>query len=201
MILLRKPFVVLDVDAAGVGVLALLVGVAWWGIATPLFDTATQCAMTRATMKAAEDARRDARSNLKALAQDTAGLEALLSEFKDSVPTESQRSNVVADIVARATAGGVQVVSVTPLQPIRGERHVSVDTDLKLRCTPAALTELLEQLAAEFPYHSIEDITVTGDRASDDESCEANLRLRLYMLGDAPESRREAAAANAGAKS
>lgn len=200
MILLRKPLTLYDVDAAGIGVLALLLGVAWWGIATPLMHAGAQSDFARSAVKSAEESRRGARAALNTLVKDSVGLEALLAEFKDNIPTESRRSDVMADIVARATAAGVQVTSVTPLQPLRGERHVSIDTDLSVRSTPAALATFLAQLAAEFPYHSIEDLAISEARASKagnsgtvagagtvDGECEIKLRLRLYMLVDAPE--------------
>ncbi|MFN0137642.1 MAG: hypothetical protein ACKVS9_16175 [Phycisphaerae bacterium] len=199
MILLRKPLTLYDVDAAGIGVLALLLGVAWWGIATPLMHAGAQSDVARSAVKAAEESRRGARAALNTLVGDSAGLEALLAEFKDTIPTESRRSNVMADIVARATAAGVQVTSVTPLQPLRGERHVSIDTDLSVRSTPAALATFLTRLAAEFPYHSIEDLAISEARTGNasnsgnapgtggvDGECEIKLRLRLYMLVDAP---------------
>lgn len=189
MIILRKPLVLYDADAVGLGVVALLLGVAWVGVAQPLMQSVSDEAAVRSAIAAAESARATERANVLRITKQIERLDEVVREQSALVPGESARNSVVTDIVSRAERHGISVVSLTPVAPVRGDRYVTADTELIVRCPLAALIALLDELARDVPFHSVEDLNVSEDRKAENDECLVSLRLRLFMFIEGAASR------------
>lgn len=190
MVVIRRPFVAYDVDCFfGVGLIALAAAVYAFFV-VPAFAEHHARAQQTARIRSDQMLFAGRQQLLQRYAAKTERLREAIASREAIAPRLEDLNNVINAIVSIAADCGLEVTSVVPERSKQPDGREVCDVQLAATSASNDLVRFLDRLAREHPYHALQQLTVTG-RKDKDALCDLTVRIRLYLLQNAPPAAKE----------
>ena len=186
MIICKRPFVLYDVDAAGVAALVLLGVVAYFAVFIPVQAQQKASRALRTELTDTRSTTGQTAAQLQTVRQDVAQLQRCLADGAAQAPTATSLTQFLSRIALLAEDANLQVLQIVPAPTQRVGDHLTSDVHISGRGRSLDFIRFLDRLARENPYQSLQRFSITQDEGAADELCTLSWTIRLNMLRPAP---------------
>ena len=186
MIVCRKPVVLYDVDIIAGSILLVIALASYFGVIVPASANATGYRELAAKIEAANGDVSSASTKLSAIHAQIEQLRAGVARQSEAAPKADALTPFLGRIPDLADECGLTLVQVVPRPVKRNEGYLSDDIFFTAKGGSLGFARLLNRLACEHPYFTLEDYSIKRMSGRGQQLCEITWTLRLYMLEDGP---------------
>lgn len=186
MIVLRRPWVLYDVDVVGAAVAALLIALGCWQIPARWSALARQ-------YRSLSDACRLSETRLAAEAPALAEAQHDIEEFAAAValrdasfPRTAALGSIVNDLTGDVRRAGLELISVSPQPPKQVGIYDQCEIPFSARGSAVDFARFLDEVGQRFACAELTACAITRASKSGDATCSINWALRLTLLSDRP---------------
>lgn len=192
MIISRKPLMLFDVDVIAGAVLLVIALVAWFAVIVPARANGADYRDLSAKIDAANAAVAAASEKLNVVQIQTERLRAGVRTQSDAAPKPDALTPFLSLVSTLAAECGVTIAQVVPAPLRANDGYLS--TDIRLSGTGGSLdfARFLDRLACKHRYFSLEEYAIKRSPIQAAQQCDISWIVRLYMLDEKPETRKEA---------
>lgn len=191
MIVCRKPCTIFDVDAIALSILLVIALAAWFVVAKPALANATEYRELTAKIGVANAAVASTSDKLSAVQTQCERLRAGVECQAEAAPKSDALTFFLNRITNLALECGVTITQVVPRPVRRNDGYLSNDILFTAKGGSLDFARLLDRLACENPYFTLEEYALKRLSGPGATACEITWTLRLYMLEDKPTMRKE----------
>lgn len=182
MIVCRRPFKLYDTDVIGLVVLGVIALAACIGVILPARANTTEHRELSDKINAANAAAEQTAQRLHAVNREVGMLQSGILDRALAAPKSDALTPFLQRVASLAIGCDVRIVQVLPYPAQSGDGYLYSDLSFSGRGRCLDFARLLDQLARENPYFSLQDFAIKGAANPTDPSCELSWTLRLRML-------------------
>jgi hypothetical protein len=180
MMLVRRPFVLFDVDAVGLAALLALCGLGYVvGVQRMQAQFATRAQLTT-QLSAARAALQRSRAQAEHVQQDTDRLRSAADVWRAAASSPGNPSQFVSRLAALVSASGMELLSAAPRSDLDPMPFVEGELTLTARGDGPSFVMFLDRLARETPYQAITQFSVKADPDPRSGRCNLTWTVRLF---------------------
>lgn len=184
MIVCRRPCTIYDVDVIGVAVLVVIALAACFGVIVPASANATEYGALSARTAAAHAKTEQTSERLGALNAEIEMLRSGVADRTRAAPKPNAPTPFLQRVASLARDYDLEISQVLP-QPVQeADGYLTTEVRFLGRGTYLNFIRLLDQLARDNPYHTLQDFSIRSAADQGDPRCALSWTLRLYMLED-----------------
>jgi len=187
MIVSRKPWTIYDVDVIGIAVLVIVALAACYGVFLPARANATEYRDLSAQLSAANGEIEKTGQRLQQVNAQISTLQEGVTERVRAAPRPDSLTPRIQRIASLAREYDVEMTQVLPHPITTAAGNLVADVEFSARGHSLDLIRLLDRLARENPYHTVERMAIDGRCINEqvgDTRCNLKWSLRFYMLPD-----------------
>lgn len=191
MIVCRKPFTLFDVDVIAIAALVVIALAAYFAVLRPAQGNAAEYRDLSAKIETANKQVAATSEKLTAVHAQTENLLEGVTLQSRAAPKIDVLNPFLRRITTLAVECGVTITQVVPRPVRRNDGYLSNDIFFTGTGGSLGFIRLLDRLACEHPYFTLEEYALKRAGARAEQPCEIAWTLRLYMLEEVPEPRKE----------
>jgi hypothetical protein len=184
MIICKKPCTIYDVDVIGIALLVVIAIAAWFGVVVPATADATESRTLSARTAEAIKKTEGTDTRLGSVRAQIRSLQNGVDAQIRSAPHPGSLTTFLQRVASIAEECGIEIVRMLPRPTQRTDGHLVGELQLSGRGLSLNFVRLLDRMARELPYHSLQDFTIKQPTAATDPRCTLEWTLRLHMLDD-----------------
>ncbi len=184
MILCRKPCAIYDVDLIGLAALAVIALAACFGVIVPASATATECRALSGRIAAADAKAEQTNGRLHRVNAEIDRLQSGVAERTRAAPKPGALTPFLQRVASVAETCELQLTQVLPQPVQKVDGCLLGDVWFAGQGTGLDFARLLDELARENPYYTVQDFSIAHVGEPDDPRCKLSWTLRLQMLED-----------------
>lgn len=182
MIVLRRPFIVYDLDLVGAGVCAALLG-AIWAIVQPVLGDADAQSRSQSALAAVQAEQRAVVDALPGLQARSREIEAALAQELSSIATVSDLPAALASIARHAASRGLELKALAPQLGASEPGLRSFEIQIAAEGPALECVGLLSDLIADYPWTTVREFAI---QSGDAGGC--TLVCKVRWLARSPET-------------
>lgn len=184
MIVRGRPCTLYDVDVIGLVALATIALAAYFGVILPGGATTLEYRDLSAKIVAANTAADQTAQRLQAVTQEVEMLQSGVFNRARAAPKPGALTPFLQRVANLAIRCDLRILQVLPQPARQVGGYLLSDICFSGRGRSLDLARLLDQLARQNPYFSLQDFSIKASSDPDNHACELSWTLRLHMLRD-----------------
>ena len=186
MIISRKLCTIYDVDVIGIAALILIALAAAFAVFVPARASAGQRRALATKIAAANTTAEQVNSRLRTVNAEIGLLQSGVAVRAETAPKPGALTPFLQRVAQLAEQYDLQITQVLPQPTQAAAGYLFTDVELSAHGSTRGFLRLLDQLARENPYCSLQHFSIKHLQTPGEQRCQLSWTLRLHMLAPAP---------------